>query len=94
MLVSALAQSAENCCQNPVPIESESESRVETTGVLIRCQTTPSAVYASRKGSSAAGLTASVIRDAYSTREFYREGGCYGELDLSDGHLLSVLASL
>lgn len=37
-------------------------------------RTAPIAVYTSGKGSSAAGLTASVIRDA-STREFYLEGG-------------------
>ncbi len=34
----------------------------------------PIAVYTSGKGSSAAGLTASVVRDA-SSREFYLEGG-------------------
>ena len=37
-------------------------------------RTAPIAVYTSGKGSSAAGLTASVIKDA-STREFYLEGG-------------------
>lgn len=37
-------------------------------------RTAPIAVYTSGKGSSAAGLTASVIRDAQ-TREFYLEGG-------------------
>ena len=37
-------------------------------------RTAPIAVYTSGKGSSAAGLTASVIRDA-SSREFYLEGG-------------------
>jgi DNA replication licensing factor MCM5 len=38
-------------------------------------QVAPIGVYTSGKGSSAAGLTASVIRDARS-REFYLEGGC------------------
>jgi hypothetical protein len=37
-------------------------------------RTAPIAVYTSGKGSSAAGLTASVVRDA-SSREFYLEGG-------------------
>lgn len=37
-------------------------------------RTAPIAVYTSGKGSSAAGLTASVVRDA-ATREFYLEGG-------------------
>lgn len=37
-------------------------------------RTAPIAVYTSGKGSSAAGLTASVIRDP-SSREFYLEGG-------------------
>ena len=37
-------------------------------------RTAPIAVYTSGKGSSAAGLTASVIRDPQ-TREFYLEGG-------------------
>ena len=37
-------------------------------------RTAPIAVYTSGKGSSAAGLTASVIKDA-ATREFYLEGG-------------------
>ena len=41
----------------------------------------PIAVFTSGKGSSAAGLTASVIRDA-NTRDFYLEGGA---MVLADG---------
>jgi hypothetical protein len=41
--------------------------------LLLLCQQAPIAVYTSGKGSSAAGLTASVIRD--SAGDFYLEGG-------------------
>jgi DNA replication licensing factor MCM5 len=46
----------------------------------------PIAVYTSGKGSSAAGLTASVVRDP-STREFYLEGGA---MVLSDGGIVCI----
>jgi DNA replication licensing factor MCM5 len=46
----------------------------------------PIGVYTSGKGSSAAGLTASVIRDA-STREFYLEGGA---MVLADGGIVCI----
>ena len=46
----------------------------------------PIAVYTSGKGSSAAGLTASVIRDAGS-REFYLEGGA---MVLADGGIVCI----
>ncbi|KDD74918.1 mini chromosome maintenance complex MCM2/3/5 protein, partial [Helicosporidium sp. ATCC 50920] len=46
----------------------------------------PVAVYTSGKGSSAAGLTASVIRDARS-REFYLEGGA---MVLADGGVVCI----
>jgi DNA replication licensing factor MCM5 len=46
----------------------------------------PIAVYTSGKGSSAAGLTASVIRDAQS-REFYLEGGA---MVLADGGVVCI----
>ncbi|KAH8929563.1 MCM-domain-containing protein [Atractiella rhizophila] len=46
----------------------------------------PIAVYTSGKGSSAAGLTASVQRDA-NTREFYLEGGA---MVLSDGGVVCI----
>ena len=39
-------------------------------------QVAPIGVYTSGKGSSAAGLTASVVRDP-STRDFYLEGGIF-----------------
>lgn len=45
----------------------------------------PIGVYTSGKGSSAAGLTASVLRDA-ATGEFHLEGGA---LVLADGGLVS-----
>lgn len=46
----------------------------------------PIGVYTSGKGSSAAGLTASVIRDA-SSREFYLEGGA---MVLADGGIVCI----
>ncbi|CAI5529343.1 unnamed protein product [Closterium sp. Naga37s-1] len=49
-------------------------------------KTAPIAVYTSGKGSSAAGLTASVIRDA-SSREFYLEGGA---MVLADGGVVCI----
>ncbi|KAE8676102.1 DNA replication licensing factor MCM5 [Hibiscus syriacus] len=49
-------------------------------------KTSPIAVYTSGKGSSAAGLTASVIRDS-SSREFYLEGGA---MVLEDGGVVCI----
>ncbi|EDQ87030.1 uncharacterized protein MONBRDRAFT_27771 [Monosiga brevicollis MX1] len=49
-------------------------------------QVSPIGVYTSGKGSSAAGLTASVIRDA-SSREFYLEGGA---MVLADGGIVCI----
>uniref|UniRef100_A0A0E0CSL1 DNA replication licensing factor MCM5 n=1 Tax=Oryza meridionalis TaxID=40149 RepID=A0A0E0CSL1_9ORYZ len=49
-------------------------------------KTAPIAVYTSGKGSSAAGLTASVIRDG-SSREFYLEGGA---MVLADGGVVCI----
>ncbi|KAK2080399.1 hypothetical protein QBZ16_000252 [Prototheca wickerhamii] len=49
-------------------------------------KTAPIAVYTSGKGSSAAGLTASVIRDPAS-REFYLEGGA---MVLADGGIVCI----
>ncbi|KAE8710471.1 DNA replication licensing factor MCM5 [Hibiscus syriacus] len=49
-------------------------------------KTSPIAVYTSGKGSSAAGLTASVIRDS-SSREFYLEGGA---MVLADGGVVCI----
>ncbi|KAL0427688.1 UNVERIFIED_CONTAM: DNA replication licensing factor MCM5 [Sesamum latifolium] len=49
-------------------------------------KTAPIAVYTSGKGSSAAGLTASVIRDN-SSREFYLEGGA---MVLADGGVVCI----
>ncbi|KAG9456246.1 hypothetical protein H6P81_000754 [Aristolochia fimbriata] len=49
-------------------------------------KTAPVAVYTSGKGSSAAGLTASVIRDG-SSREFYLEGGA---MVLADGGVVCI----
>ncbi|CAK9225778.1 unnamed protein product [Sphagnum troendelagicum] len=49
-------------------------------------KTAPIAVYTSGKGSSAAGLTASVVRDA-SSREFYLEGGA---MVLADGGVVCI----
>ncbi|EXB96882.1 DNA replication licensing factor mcm5-A [Morus notabilis] len=49
-------------------------------------KTAPVAVYTSGKGSSAAGLTASVVRDS-SSREFYLEGGA---MVLADGGVVCI----
>ncbi|PKU64318.1 DNA replication licensing factor MCM5 [Dendrobium catenatum] len=49
-------------------------------------KTAPIAVYTSGKGSSAAGLTASVIRES-SSREFYLEGGA---MVLADGGVVCI----
>ncbi|KAJ8480570.1 hypothetical protein OPV22_024297 [Ensete ventricosum] len=49
-------------------------------------KTAPVAVYTSGKGSSAAGLTASVIRES-SSREFYLEGGA---MVLADGGVVCI----
>ncbi|KAL1819710.1 hypothetical protein DCAR_0416014 [Daucus carota subsp. sativus] len=49
-------------------------------------KTAPVAVYTSGKGSSAAGLTASVIQDS-SSREFYLEGGA---MVLADGGVVCI----
>lgn len=46
----------------------------------------PIGVYTSGKGSSAAGLTASVVRDA-SSRDFYLEGGA---MVLADGGIVCI----
>ena len=46
----------------------------------------PIGVYTSGKGSSAAGLTASVVRDK-STREFYLEGGA---MVMADGGVVCI----
>uniref|UniRef100_A0A0D9V1H3 DNA replication licensing factor MCM5 n=1 Tax=Leersia perrieri TaxID=77586 RepID=A0A0D9V1H3_9ORYZ len=54
--------------------------------VLLLEKTAPIAVYTSGKGSSAAGLTASVIRDG-SSREFYLEGGA---MVLADGGVVCI----
>lgn len=53
---------------------------------LALTQVAPIGVYTSGKGSSAAGLTASVVRDAAS-REFYLEGGA---MVLADGGIVCI----